>query len=51
MNKFKDIAREVWSNNFGEDIADVADMMGRVKQQMQGISDVDLKNVTEDLLT
>jgi TP901 family phage tail tape measure protein len=51
MSKFKDIAREVWSNNFGEDIADVADMMGRVKQQMQGISDVDLKNVTEDLLT
>ena len=51
MNKFKDIAREVWSNNFGEDIADVADMIGRVKQQMQGISDVDLKNVTEDLLT
>lgn len=51
MNKFKDIAREVWSSNFGEDVADVADMMGRVKQQMQGISDVDLKNVTEDLLT
>lgn len=51
MNKFKDIAREVWSNNFGEDVSDVADMMGRVKQQMQGISDVDLKNVTEDLLT
>lgn len=51
MSKFKDIAREVWSNNFGEDISDVADMMGRVKQQMQGISDVDLKNVTEDLLT
>lgn len=51
MNKFKDIAREVWSNNFGEDISDVADMMGRVKQQMQGISDVDLKDVTEDLLT
>ena len=51
MNKFKDIAREVWSNNFGQDISDVADMMGRVKQQMQGISDVDLKNVTEDLLT
>lgn len=51
MNKFKDIAREVWSNNFGENVADVADMMGRVKQQMQGISDVDLKNVTEDLLT
>lgn len=51
MNKFKDIARDVWSNNFGEDISDVADMMGRVKTQMQGISDVDLKNVTEDLLT
>ena len=51
MNKFKDIARDVWSNNFGEDVSDVADMMGRVKQQMQGISDVDLKNVTEDLLT
>lgn len=51
MNKFKDIAREVWSNNFGEDVSDVADMMGRVKQQMQGISDVDLKNMTEDLLT
>lgn len=51
MNKFKNIAREVWSNNFGEDITDVADMMARVKQQMQGISDVDLKNVTEDLLT
>ena len=51
MNKFKNIARDVWSNNFGEDISDVADMMGRVKTQMQGISDADLKNVTEDLLT
>lgn len=51
MNKFKDIAREVWSNNFGEDVSDVADMMARVKQQMQGISDADLKNVTEDLIT
>nr|DAT86673.1 MAG TPA: minor tail protein [Caudoviricetes sp.] len=51
MNKFKDIARDVWSNNFGEDVSDVADMMARVKQQMQGISDVDLKNVTEDLIT
>ena len=51
MSKFKNIARDVWSNNFGEDMSDVADMMGRVKQQMQGISDVDLKNVTEDLLT
>jgi TP901 family phage tail tape measure protein len=51
MNKFKNIARDVWSNNFGSDVSDVADMMGRVKQQMQGISDVDLKNVTEDLLT
>lgn len=51
MNKFKDIARDVWSNNFGSDVSDVADMMARVKQQMQGISDVDLKNVTEDLLT
>lgn len=51
MSKFKGIARDVWSNNFGEDISDVADMMGRVKQQMQGISDVDLKDVTEDLLT
>lgn len=51
MNKFKNIARDVWSNNFGSDISDVADMMARVKQQMQGISDVDLKDVTEDLLT
>ena len=51
MNKFKDIARDVWSNNFGEDVSDVSDMMARVKQQMQGISDVDLKNVTEDLIT
>ena len=51
MSKFKNIARDVWANNFGEDVSDVADMMGRVKQQMQGISDVDLKDVTEDLLT
>lgn len=51
MSKFKNIARDVWSNNFGEDISDVADMMARVKQQMQGISDVDLKDVTEDLIT
>nr|DAE60595.1 MAG TPA: minor tail protein [Caudoviricetes sp.] len=51
MSKFKNIARDVWSNNFGENVSDVADMMGRVKQQMQGISDVDLKNVTEDLIT
>lgn len=51
MSKFKNIARDVWANNFGEDVSDVADMMGRVKQQMQGISDADLKNVTEDLIT
>lgn len=51
MNKFKNIARDVWSNNFGSDVSDVADMMARVKQQMQGISDIDLKDVTEDLLT
>lgn len=51
MSKFKGIARDVWSNNFGESIEDVSDMMARVKQQMQGINDVDLKNVTEDLLT
>jgi phage-related protein len=51
MSKFKNIARDVWSNNFGEDVSDIADMMGRVKQQMQGISDVDLKDVTEDLIT
>lgn len=51
MSKFKNIARDVWANNFGSDVSDVADMMARVKQQMQGISDVDLKNVTEDLLT
>ena len=51
MSKFKNIARDVWSNNFGEDVSDVADMMSRVKQQMQGISDVGLKDVTEDLLT
>lgn len=51
MSKFKNIARDVWSNNFGEDVSDVADMMGRVKTQMQGISDADLKNVTEDLIT
>lgn len=50
MSKFKNIARDVWSNNFGENVSDVADMMARVKQQMQGISDVDLKDVTEDLL-
>lgn len=51
MSKFKNIARDVWSNNFGSDISDVAGMMGRVKTQMQDISDVDLKNVTEDLIT
>lgn len=51
MSKFKGIARDVWSNNFGEDIADVADMMARVKQQMQDINDTDLKDVTENLLT
>lgn len=51
MSKFKDIARDVWANNFGENVSDVADMMGKVKQQMQGISDADLKNVTEDLIT
>lgn len=51
MSKFKGIARDVWSNNFGENIADVADMMARVKQQMQDINDTDLKDVTENLLT
>lgn len=51
MSKFKNIARDVWSNNFGESIEDVSDMMARVKQQMQDINDTDLKDVTENLLT
>lgn len=51
MNKFKNVARDVWSNNFGESIEDVADVMGTVKSQIQGINDQDLSKVSKGLLT
>lgn len=39
--------QEVYGNNYGDSMADVADAVATVKQQMQGLSDGELQRVTE----
>lgn len=45
-----DVARNIFGNNFGADMADVSASLITVRQQMKGLADEDLQAVTEAAL-
>lgn len=51
VEKYKDAINNVYSENFGESINDVADGMAKVKQNMQGMDDSALQDVTKYAIT
>lgn len=44
---FQDVMKNVYGNNFGEDMNDVANAISNINQQMSGLSGVQLESVTE----
>lgn len=50
MQKFEDSIEELYSKNYGDSISDVANTMALVRQQMKGLSDNELKSVTQNAL-
>lgn len=49
--KLGKVAEDVWANNFGENVNDVADGIIKVKQNMGDLSNDDLQKITESALT
>lgn len=47
LESLQGVMREVYGNNYGDSMQDVADAVATVKQQMQGLSDGELQSVTE----
>lgn len=47
LTGLQDIMKNVYGDNFGEDMNDVANAISNVNQQMSGLSDIQLENVTE----
>ena len=45
--KYEDVLKNVYKNNYGESFEDIANTMGKVKQQMGEISETDMQSVTE----
>lgn len=43
----QDVVKNVYGNNFGEDMNDVANAISNINQQMSGLSGVQLESVTE----
>ena len=44
---FQDVMKNVYGNNFGEDMNDVANAISNINQQMSGLSGAKLESVTE----
>ena len=51
MQKYADVAEEVFKNGWGESITDVAESIGTVTQMLGDLDKADLKNVTQHALT
>lgn len=51
MGKYQDIINDVYKDNFGESVNDVADAMAKVKQNMSYLQDGTLGAVTEYAIT
>ena len=50
LENLKEISKDVFANNYGEDYNDVADAVANVKKQLGDISDEELQSVTESAL-
>lgn len=51
MKDYKETLEEVYKNNFGDDFADVADVMKTVKENIEDLSKTDLQKLTEGAIT
>lgn len=51
MGKYQDIINDVYKDNFGESMNDVADAMAKVKQNMSYLQDGTLEAITEYAIT
>ncbi len=49
--RYQDVMKQIKGENFGESYEDVADAMGTVIKSMGKLSDVELKDVTENAMT
>lgn len=47
LESLQNVMRDVYGDNFGENMEDVANAISTVNQQMKGLSDTELKSVTE----
>lgn len=51
MAEYKDKMKEVYADNFGEDMNDISSVMAEIKQQCNDISPENIKDVTESAIT
>lgn len=51
MKRYNEEMKELYNNDYGDSLQDIADSMARVKQQMSDLDDEDLKNVTAGVKT
>lgn len=49
--KFSDIMKNIYTNNYGESFEDIADALAEVQKQMTYLDDADLQNITESAFT
>lgn len=45
--KYEEIVKSIYADNFGESFEDIANNIAIVRQQMQGLTNEELKNITE----
>lgn len=51
MKRYNKQMKELYNNDYGDSLEDIADSMARVKQQMSDLNDEDLKDVTAGVKT
>ena len=49
--KYSDIMKDIYANNYGESFEDIADALAEVQKQMTYLDDADLQNITESAFT
>ena len=47
MENLKDVIKEIYGDNFGESVEDIADSISKIKQNLGDLSDEELINITE----
>ncbi len=51
VQKYGEIMKELYSNNYGESFEDIGEAIGTIKRNLGDISSEELKNVAEDAIT